>query len=84
MVWAGGKQAGQRPYDHAMCSNLLGTKKASDIVQLTEIIGLVKPAVLGLRILDSICRAAAAPPSSRPPATPVLDISSTLELGRSG
>lgn len=61
----------------------LGHKKANDIVQVTEIIGLVTT-VLGLRILDSICRAVAAAPSSRPPATPVQDISSTLESDRSG
>jgi hypothetical protein len=55
MVWACGKQAGQRPCNHATCWLFLGAKKANDIVQLTEIIGLVKPAVVGLGLLDPVC-----------------------------
>jgi hypothetical protein len=55
MVWACGKQAGQRPCNHATCWLFLGAKKTNDIVQLTEIIGLVKPAVVGLGLLDPVC-----------------------------
>ena len=55
MVWAYGTQAGQRPCSHATSWLFRGAKKANDIVQLTEIIGLVKPAVVGLGLLDAVC-----------------------------
>ena len=55
MVWAYGTQAGQRPCSHATSWLFRGAKKANDIVQLTEIIGLVKPAVVGLGLLDAAC-----------------------------